>query len=144
MELWVGSSGPADAPGFHDRVSTPRTGRKGRGSLPFTLSPSVCPQEEETGHISLKRFLLHRWPGTSPGPLGAQSMGHRQLRIRECFCRGHCSLTWRSGVKRAVKQGRMQRQRMLFQVEGQEATETCGREGVRREDVKGNLSGQRV
>lgn len=46
-------------------------------------------------------------------------------------------------MKRAIKQGQMQRWRMLFQAEGQEATETCGREEVRQEDVKGNLSGQR-
>lgn len=30
-----------------------------------------------------------------------------------------------------------------MQVEGQEASETCGREKVRREDVQGNQSGQR-
>lgn len=46
-------------------------------------------------------------------------------------------------MKRAIKQGQTQRWRMPFQVEGQEATETCGREEARREDVKGDLSGQR-
>lgn len=71
------SSGSADAPGFHDRVSTLRTGRKGRESLPFTLSPSIVPRSRKQDTSRL-RDACYTDGADKPRAPGGTDVGHRQ------------------------------------------------------------------